>query len=360
MKKGFTHTLNFRKKLVCGFTLLEILLVVGIIAILAGIVIVAVNPSKQFSQVRNTQRKANLSELNKALYQYYIDHSHYPTSLTTTLTEICNTGASSTPTGIVCTGLIDLSALVPTYLVAIPTDPQATGTTTLYYVARNSANKVTLSAPQAELSLPVTIGDTTGVLPDHLVSYWSFDGNANDSQGTNHGTVTGAVLTTGVRGLANTAYSFDGVDDYIQIPAIGTIIAGTPFALCAWVNPNVNADVYRTIMGYGATNRLLINGDGSMLSQQNGNFNSISGDVPNNQWTYVIYWNNGSSEKWYINGVQSGSTRSISDARWNSAFKIGQYDLVNYKFKGSIDNIRIYNDTLTTEDIMLIYNTEKP
>ena len=68
-----------RRKSLTGFTLLEILLVVGIIAILASIVIVALNPTKQFSQVRNTQRKANLSELNKALYQYYIDNSRYPT-----------------------------------------------------------------------------------------------------------------------------------------------------------------------------------------------------------------------------------------------------------------------------------------
>ena len=49
-----------------GFTLLEMLLVVAIIAILAGIVIVAINPSRQFANVRNTERAFNLGEIHKA------------------------------------------------------------------------------------------------------------------------------------------------------------------------------------------------------------------------------------------------------------------------------------------------------
>jgi type IV pilus assembly protein PilA len=158
MKKGFTHTLNFKRKLVCGFTLLEILLVVGIIAVLAGIVILAINPTKQFSNIRNTQRKMNLAEINKALYQYYIDNSGYPSTLTTTLTEICNTGTGTTTHSVVCTGLIDLSALVPTYLVAIPADPQATSTNALYKVMKGTNNKPYVSAASAELGVTVELG----------------------------------------------------------------------------------------------------------------------------------------------------------------------------------------------------------
>jgi hypothetical protein len=50
-----------------------------------------------------------------------------------------------------------------------------------------------------------------------LVGWWPFNGNANDESGNgNNGTVNGATLTTDRNGNANAAYSFDGVNDYIQ------------------------------------------------------------------------------------------------------------------------------------------------
>ena len=52
-----------------------------------------------------------------------------------------------------------------------------------------------------------------------LVGWWKFDGDATDSSGNgNDGTVNGATLTTNRHGQANSAYSFDGVNDYIQVP----------------------------------------------------------------------------------------------------------------------------------------------
>jgi prepilin-type N-terminal cleavage/methylation domain-containing protein len=148
-----------------GFTLLEILLVVGIIAILAGITIVAINPSKQLAQVRNTERRSDLKQIANAITQFYIDHSYYPTSLTGDLTEICDTGASSTPSGITCTDMIDLSELVPTYLTAIPKDPSATTTDHAGYSVIKTGNQIGLSAP-AELNQVITIGTVPEVVVD--------------------------------------------------------------------------------------------------------------------------------------------------------------------------------------------------
>jgi len=155
-----------------GFTLLEILLVVGIISILAGIVIVAINPSRQLAQVRNTERQSDLKQIYSALNQYYIDYSTYPATVPTTLTEICNTGNATSTHGIECGDLIDLSILVPTYLVSIPKDPQvsplslipqahANTNGTGYHIMLNPARKVVLVGARAERGALVAIGTST-------------------------------------------------------------------------------------------------------------------------------------------------------------------------------------------------------
>ena len=109
-----------------GFTLLEMLLVIAIIAILAGIVIVAINPGRQLAQARNAQRASDLRAIHSAVNQFYIDNREWPADLDadTSLTEICDTGSATEGHGINCTDLVDLSILVPTYIPAIPSDPQ--------------------------------------------------------------------------------------------------------------------------------------------------------------------------------------------------------------------------------------------
>lgn len=130
-----------------GFTLLEILLVVGAIAIIAGIVILAINPSKQLADTRNAQRRANINEILNAVYQYAIDNNGtLPAAITTTSTAICKTGGT-------CTSLIDLSVLTTngTYLVSMPFDPTASTTnSTAYNVSKNVNGRVTVNAPSAE------------------------------------------------------------------------------------------------------------------------------------------------------------------------------------------------------------------
>ena len=129
-----------------GFTLIEILLVVAAIAILAGIVILAINPSKQLGDTRNAQRRSDVTTILNAVYQYSIDTGAIPSTITTTQTEICKTGAS-------CTGLIDLSVLTSgeEYLVSMPFDPNGSSTNGAgYEIKKTGNNRVTVIAPDAE------------------------------------------------------------------------------------------------------------------------------------------------------------------------------------------------------------------
>lgn len=137
-----------------GFTLLEILLVVAAIAILAGIVILAINPTKQLGDTRNAQRKADVNTILNAVYQYSIDNKGViPSTITTTSTEICKTGGT-------CTGLIDLSVLTASekYLTSMPIDPSSTSANgTGYNILKTANGRVTITAPSAEQSLTISV-----------------------------------------------------------------------------------------------------------------------------------------------------------------------------------------------------------
>lgn len=129
-----------------GFTLIEILLVVAAIAILAGIVILAINPGKQLGETRNAQRSADVNTIINAVYQYSLDNGgNLPSSITTSQVEICATTT--------CTGLVDLSVLTTSeeYIVDIPTDPTgASGNGAGYEIQATSNGRVTVFAPDAE------------------------------------------------------------------------------------------------------------------------------------------------------------------------------------------------------------------
>src|SRR6185369_16074447 len=80
-----THSLSRR-----GFTLIELLLVIGIIAILAAIVIVAINPTKQLGDARNAQRRSDVNTILSATWQYAIDHGgNIPSTISTVSRPIC-------------------------------------------------------------------------------------------------------------------------------------------------------------------------------------------------------------------------------------------------------------------------------
>ncbi len=122
-----------------GFTLIEILIVIGIIAILAAIVIIAINPAKQFAQARNTQRTANVNAILNAIGQRIADNKGKfdgdfaigTPAVTYTCPTLPDIDAGDIPTTNIHMGPEldttpaedNLSCLVPTYIPTLPYDP---------------------------------------------------------------------------------------------------------------------------------------------------------------------------------------------------------------------------------------------
>lgn len=139
-----------------GFTLIEILLVMALLAALATIVLIAINPAQKFKQQRDTQRTTDIASIAGAVQQYYVDHQgQFPSQIDTTERTIKNGSGA---------GIADLCAVLsPSYLVAMPKDPSGTYTDcstydTKYTIKKESttSDRVVVSAT-GEITNPITV-----------------------------------------------------------------------------------------------------------------------------------------------------------------------------------------------------------
>lgn len=117
MYKALIHYYNgMRTKKNKGFTLLELLIVIGILAVLATITVLVINPNEMLKKSRTSQRLTELKTIEKALQQYAFDNGGYPTSGGAWRSECAVWGGYASNNVI--------PGLVPTYLAKFPADPK--------------------------------------------------------------------------------------------------------------------------------------------------------------------------------------------------------------------------------------------
>lgn len=148
-----------------GFTLVELIVVIGIIGILFAVILIAVDPARRFAEARNAVRRQDVRDINEAVLEFMTDNrGNFPTGLDTvaasyqvlgTATTGCDTACAQIPATNVGSACLSLNSdLVETYLAEVPRDPSnGTAANTRYAVDRTSSNRIDVVACDAELSV---------------------------------------------------------------------------------------------------------------------------------------------------------------------------------------------------------------
>ena len=221
--------------------------------------------------------------------------------------------------------------------------------------------------------LPVDGWTACTPAPSGMVSWWSGDNNALDLIGTNEGTlVNGATYAAG---LVGQAFSFDGVNDYVNVPHNASLSFNStgPMSFDLWVYRTSTSNGQhilskRTGCGSDDMNYLLVydrvfhNGLCFVGTDAGGNLICTTGgesDLPLNTWTHIAGTFDGNDLKLYINAELVGTKTNAVMGPVNAVpLTIGAMGgcVETYPFGGLVDELEIFNRTLTAEEIAAIYN----
>ena len=225
-----------------------------------------------------------------------------------------------------------------------------------------------LTVVVASIAFAVTAFAQTVPPTDGLVGYWGFDGNADDQSGNgNNGTVNGATLTTDRFGNADSAYSFDGVSNSIQVSNNANSITNKTFS--AWVLLNSLSQsggglVSIEMNGSSIFDAIVYNewNNGWMFGSENSTrFSTSNYSETDNQWVNITCSYAPNDYRMYRNGVLIHQTTNHDVLPFvNGSFIFGKRHSAggeNAFLNGKIDDIAIYNRALTVAEINQLYIT---
>ena len=219
--------------------------------------------------------------------------------------------------------------------------------------------------PILVLALCACLRCATGAEAPGLLAEWRFDEGegdvAVDSSGHGHNLeLSGPVRTRLGEGFV---LALDGLDDYAEGPNSSELGIGGPLTLEAWLKPTRKAHGEAVVLGEGFSSYVLTYynteiacfyiGDGS---------NNVVGKLALGEWNHVAASFDGQKLYMWVNGRLTGSRESKfktyqPGGRFMIATK-GRPDLP--KFKGFIDNVRVYARAFSGEEAGARFKSEAP
>lgn len=200
---------------------------------------------------------------------------------------------------------------------------------------------------------------------DGLVAHWPFNANANDESGNGYdGLVYGATLTTDRNGNINSAYQFDGLNSYIDIPNISGNNLQT---VSIWLKPNDFGTGYGNnfinLKNTLSAEAIYLSASGHAGYKQ-GIYSSvhelIGPTLSLGLWSHLVIVRNYLNVKFYLNGILQNDKNFNSGAPTQILLSIGEGTSDRGNFNGAIDDVIIYNRALTEEEVQIIYNDSNP
>lgn len=208
-----------------------------------------------------------------------------------------------------------------------------------------------------------------GIPRNGLIGEWLFSGNANDTSGNgNNGTVNGAVLATDRHSSSNSAFSFNGTSNYIEVGDV-LDMGLSDWTVSVWVNATTLTGIRGIVSKSAAANvfgrwALLLN-TSDFTALATGSTVKIAADAAFTGWTHMLaIFDRDANLSLYINNslvsFSDMSSIELDDLQSSFFLRFGSYndavgDPGNF-FHGSIDDIRVYNRVLSGEERTALFN----
>lgn len=322
-----------------GFTIVELLIVIVVIAILAAITIVAYNGV--MSQARAASVRSDVAQVVRQL-------------------EIERTNSGS-----------------DRYPVSLPTKISSSGTNTITYGYNPTSNRYCITVAN---EMTVYYASTASPQPkegsctdvDGLIGWWPLNNNADDASGFGDGsTVIGASPAAGQNGSANGAYLFNGVmNESIRtsMPNLANMLFATPgtsWTASVWFKYTA-APNNTVLMGRGAgtggsaTYALYVDGSNNLRGVLRGTTTTMRTGI-NDQWHLAtVTWDGSTAQAYLDTGTPVSLAVGTVGLQSDYIFTIGSTNngagsSTALSFSGSLDDVRLYNRALSADEVRALY-----